>query len=91
MKKSSTRDILNEAIGPTVKYGKYSSYYKKGENKIVINTKKDAEEYPEDIRLLHGTRRVIFEDSKGNIMISYDLYQNIWSPPTKKFGDSDWG
>lgn len=87
------RDILNEVIGPTIKYGKHSSYHKKGKNKIIILTRKDDEELPSDVTVANGTRNVIFEDSKGNIKLSYELYDDssYWKPKKTDFGSPDWG
>jgi len=86
------RDILDEVIGPTISYGKHSTYYKKGKKKIIIQTKKAAEELPEDVIINNGSRQVIFEDSRGNIRLSFEIYEENLRKPTKsKFDDSDWG
>lgn len=67
---SKLRDLLNEKIGPETPFGKHSKYYVKGDSVVVI-TKKGDEEYPQDIQVDLFSKRTIFEDSKGNIKLSF--------------------
>ena len=87
----SKKAILNEEVGPTIKYGKHSSYYRKGKNKIIVSTKKNDEELPPGISLTYTVRKVIYEDSRGNTMICFEFYEpKPWKPTHGGYSGEGW-
>lgn len=71
-KKNEIKAFLRQVDGPEIPFGKHSKYYRTG-NKIVVITKKNDEELPEDIVVDMRSRVVIFEDSKGNVKYRFDV------------------
>lgn len=72
--KSDLLKSFSTVEGPEVKFGKHSTYQKIGKNRVIVRTKASDEEVPSEVILMKNTRRIIFQDSKDTLKVSYDTY-----------------